>query len=172
MISHMTPFYYFVVLSSFLTSDVFSHQHNGSCCGQKVVQHASKDGIIKVEDSYYSYLKGNGSGAAYAVIHAQEEDELIRVDPITQGIGRVELHTHLYEDGVAKMRSVEKFSLSKNEAFVLKPGGFHIMLMDLDTKSFGALKTVELRLVFKSGRKIVVHFNKKDHAEGDQPCCH
>lgn len=43
---------------------------------------------------------------------------------------RVEIHTHLEEDGVMKMRRVEGIDLAKGQAVELKPGGFHLMMFD------------------------------------------
>jgi copper(I)-binding protein len=44
---------------------------------------------------------------------------------------RVELHTHISEDGKMRMREVENFTLPANETVVLKPHGDHIMLFGL-----------------------------------------
>ena len=44
--------------------------------------------------------------------------------------GRIELHTHLNDDGIMKMRRVDGIALPHDEAVELKPGGFHIMLFE------------------------------------------
>lgn len=45
---------------------------------------------------------------------------------------RVELHTHLMEGGVARMRPVEGgIEVPAGGSVVLKPGGYHVMLMGL-----------------------------------------
>lgn len=45
---------------------------------------------------------------------------------------RVEIHTHLMEDGVARMRQAEGgIELPAGGSVVLKPGGYHVMLMGL-----------------------------------------
>lgn len=43
---------------------------------------------------------------------------------------RVEIHTHLSEDGVMKMRRVDGIDLAAGEAVELKPGSFHLMMFD------------------------------------------
>ncbi len=43
----------------------------------------------------------------------------------------VELHTHREENGVMRMRQVEKIDLPSGETVMLKPGGLHVMLIDL-----------------------------------------
>ncbi len=44
---------------------------------------------------------------------------------------RVELHTHLMQDGVMRMRRVEAVPVPGNGSAELKPGGHHVMLLGL-----------------------------------------
>jgi copper(I)-binding protein len=45
--------------------------------------------------------------------------------------GVVELHTMSMEQGVMKMRAVQRIELPAGQAVRLAPGGYHVMLMDL-----------------------------------------
>jgi periplasmic copper chaperone A len=45
--------------------------------------------------------------------------------------GSMEVHSHSIENGVAKMRRVDSLPIKGGESVVLKPGGFHVMLLDL-----------------------------------------
>ena len=45
--------------------------------------------------------------------------------------GTAQLHGHLMEGGLMKMRRVDSLALKPGESVTLKPGGHHIMLMDL-----------------------------------------
>ncbi len=45
--------------------------------------------------------------------------------------GRVEMHVTLREGDVMKMRQVQAFEVPANGSFELKPGGAHLMLVDL-----------------------------------------
>ena len=45
--------------------------------------------------------------------------------------GRVEMHVTIREGDVMKMRQVESFSIPAGGTFELKPGGAHLMLMEL-----------------------------------------
>jgi len=62
----------------------------------------------------------NTSGIMIAVVNADS--------PVSKV---VELHTHTHENGMMKMRRVEKIDIPANGKTVLKPGGLHIMLIDL-----------------------------------------
>lgn len=43
----------------------------------------------------------------------------------------VELHTHTLEDGMMKMRRIERIDLPTGETVTLAPGGLHVMLIGL-----------------------------------------
>ncbi len=45
--------------------------------------------------------------------------------------GVVEIHTMKMEDGVIKMRAIQKLDLPAGKGVKLQPGGNHVMLMDL-----------------------------------------
>lgn len=45
--------------------------------------------------------------------------------------GLIEIHTHLHEDGVMKMRQLERLEIPAGESVVLQPGGLHLMLFKL-----------------------------------------
>jgi len=62
--------------------------------------------------------------------------------------GRVELHETRIEQGVARMRHVQTLAIPVE----LKPGGYHVMLMDLK-RQLKAGETVPLELVVEAGGK-------------------
>jgi len=71
------------------------------------------------------------TGAVYLRIenHGADGDKLVAAaTPIAD---RVMLHTHVVENGVAQMRPVDGIDVAAGATAELKPGGFHIMLMDL-----------------------------------------
>ncbi|MGJ3233089.1 MAG: copper chaperone PCu(A)C [Oceanicaulis sp.] len=73
-------------------------------------------------------------GAAYFVVHntGEEADRLVAVHPDPAFAGRAELHTHLFDDGVARMRRVDGgILIPAGETVALEPGGLHVMLYEL-----------------------------------------
>ena len=74
-------------------------------------------------------LPGQSTGVGFMRFENHgDDDRLLAVSsPIS---GRIELHTHLKEDGVMKMRRVEGIDLPHGETVDLKPGSFHIMLFE------------------------------------------
>ncbi len=75
---------------------------------------------------------GSTIGAAYVEISGLASaigDKLIGAS--SPMAGRVEVHTHLTEDGVMKMRKVESVAVLAGQTLKLAPGGEHLMLFDL-----------------------------------------
>jgi len=56
---------------------------------------------------------------------------------------RVELHVHVHEGGVMKMREVPAYDVPAKGSFELKPGGAHLMF-------------IEIKQPFKEGEKVPV----------------
>lgn len=74
---------------------------------------------------------GVTNGAAFLEIKtaAGVTDRLVSASsPVA---GRVELHTHIKDGEVMRMRRVENIALKPGTSIVLQPSGDHVMLMDL-----------------------------------------
>lgn len=103
-----------------------SHAHSHG-----VMQMAQADGI-SVEAPFARASAGPvKNGAAFLTVKngGGEADRLIAARaPVAD---RVELHTHLHENGVMKMRQVEAIEIPAGGTAMLKPGGDHVMLMGL-----------------------------------------
>jgi periplasmic copper chaperone A len=66
----------------------------------------------------------------------------------------VEIHEMTMEGGVMKMRAVDKLALPAGKPVGLKPGGYHVMLMDITGQlKDGAMVDVSLTFADKDGKK-------------------
>ncbi|MGE5545349.1 MAG: copper chaperone PCu(A)C [Solirubrobacterales bacterium] len=95
------------------------------------------------------------NGAAFMVLKTEgkEPDRLIRASsPVSN---TAELHTHLMEDGVAKMRPVAAMDVVPGTPTQLKPGSLHIMLMELKAPLKEGDK-VPLTLTFEKAGDVAV----------------
>jgi len=94
--------------------------------------HDYKLGDLKIEHPWARASIGVAkAGAAYLVVinAGKETDRLVAAaSPVAE---TVQIHTHLIEDGVAKMRRVMAVEVEPGEPAVLQPGGLHVMLMGL-----------------------------------------
>jgi len=101
---------YAVLLLSFLTTTVFAQ--------------------VRIEDSWArATAPGAKVGAGYMKITSGAADRLVGAS--TPAAQRVELHVTMKEGDVMRMREVKAYDIPAKGGFELKPGGAHLMLVDL-----------------------------------------
>ena len=77
-------------------------------------------------------------------------DHAIEIASLSSEIAAtVELHDHVMEDGKMRMRRVSPIVIAAQESIVMKPGGYHLMLIDL-------------KQPLKDGEKFTVQIGLKD----------
>ena len=95
------------------------------------------------------------SGAAFMTLrNATDADERL-VEARADVAERVELHTHVMEDGVARMRRIDGIDVPAGGEARLERRGLHVMFLGL-TRSFDQGDSFPLELVFESGRTLEV----------------
>jgi hypothetical protein len=72
--------------------------------------------------------------------------------------GRVELHVHVHEDGVMKMREVPGYDVPARGSFELKPGGAHLMFMEIK-RPFKEGERIPVRLRFEKAGEVSAEFH-------------
>ncbi len=90
------------------------------------------------------------ASGAFMTLTAARDARLVEVSSPVAGI--VEIHEMAMEQNVMRMRAVGGLDLPAGKAVELKPGGYHVMLMELK----GPLKagdTVPITLVFEGPDK-------------------
>lgn len=94
------------------------------------------------------------AGAAFMTIkNTGDADKLLSAKAdVSQA---VELHTHIHDNGVMKMRQVENIAINKGMT-MLQPGGDHVMFMSLNAP-FEEGKSFPLTLVFEKAGEITVN---------------
>lgn len=105
-------------------------------------------------------VPGQVNGAGYVEINnkAAQSDKLVSAS--TTGVNRVELHTIITENGVAKMREVPGIEVPASGTVKLAPGGYHIMFLGL-TDPFKAGATLPVTLKFEKAGEVKVNFEIK-----------
>ena len=87
---------------------------------------------VSVQDPYVRLAPPNAAatGAFMVIRNTGDKDvKLVKADnPVSKA---TELHTHLNEGGVMKMRPVPAIEIKAKGEAVLKPGGLHVMMIDL-----------------------------------------
>lgn len=70
------------------------------------------------------------NGAAFMTLKSHgEADRLVSASAPVSAV--VELHTHINDNGVMRMRQISGIDLPAGETVILKPGGLHVMLIGL-----------------------------------------
>lgn len=93
-------------------------------------------------------------GAAFMTIRSLgEADRLVAYT--TPVCNRPELHTHIENDGVMQMRQVEAIDVPAGGVVELKPGGFHLMMIDLNQQLVEG-ETVAITLVFERAGEVAI----------------
>lgn len=97
-------------------------------------------------------VQGQSATGAFMTITARENTRLVGVASPVAGVA--EVHEMKMDGGVMKMRAVEGgLDLPAGKAVELKPGGFHVMLMDLKT-ALPKDSTVPVTLLLKDGKGV------------------
>ena len=92
------------------------------------------DMAFKVTDSYARSASANAkTGAAFITLMNMSDADDRLIDAASPAAKRVELHTHLENDGIMKMIHVEEgFTVAAGEMIEMQRGGKHVMMMGLN----------------------------------------
>jgi copper(I)-binding protein len=102
---------------------------------------------VEVKDAWVrSTVPGQKGTGAFMKITAKDGAKLVGVSSPVAGVG--EVHEMKMEGDVMKMRALPSLDLPAGKAVELKPGGYHVMLMDLKQALVKDSK-VAMTLVFK-----------------------
>ena len=71
---------------------------------------------------------------------------------------KVELHVHINDNGVMKMREVPGYDVPANGTFELKPGGAHLMFMDI-RRPFKEGEKLPVKLKFEKAGEVSAEFH-------------
>lgn len=97
----------------------------------------------------------NGASAAYFTVETSGAADRL-VGAASPAARRVELHTHLLdEQGVARMRQVDAVPVAPDAPAVLAPGGYHVMLMGLESPLEPG-QSIELTLTFETAGQVTL----------------
>jgi copper(I)-binding protein len=95
-------------------------------------QHMHDAKGVKVSEPW-ARAAGKRAHAAVAYLTLENfgdaADKLVSAS--TPAAGRVELHTHIKDGDVMRMRPVQSIEVGPHAKVTLKPGGLHLMLLDL-----------------------------------------
>lgn len=87
---------------------------------------------VSVQNPYVRLAPPNAPATGAFMVIKNGGDKDVKVLKADNPVSRVtELHTHLNEGGVMKMRPVPAIEVKAKGEAVLQPGGLHVMMIDL-----------------------------------------
>lgn len=105
---------------------------------------------VQVEGAWArASVQGQKGTGAFMKITAREPLALVSASSPVAGV--TEVHEMKMEGDVMRMRAVPELALPAGQAVELKPGGFHVMLMDLKAPLMKDSR-VPLTLVFRDAK--------------------
>lgn len=96
---------------------------------------------------------GQPNSAVFMQLQNNDTQAHVLISASSDVATAVELHNHVNEDGVMKMRQVEKIDLPTGKIVALQPGGLHIMLIGLK-KPLKLGEVIELSLSFEDNSSL------------------
>lgn len=111
--------------------------------------------LAKVEavDGYVRLLPpGSPNTAAFMVLKNDGDKPVTLTAASSPDAGRAEMHTHLHENGVMKMRQVDGIEIPAKGEVALKPGSLHIMLFEV--RALSQATPFPLTLTLSDGQTI------------------
>lgn len=126
---------------------------------------------VQVSDAWArATMPGQKVSAAYMTIRSDADAKLVGVS--SAAVPRVELHEMKMDGEVMRMREVGTLALPAGKPVKLEPGGYHIMLMNLD-RAIAAGEAVPLTLTIESGgRQETVEVKAEARSPGGEPAQH
>lgn len=116
---------------------------------------AAAAGLMAMEPFAFETSASAKAGGAYISVmsHGDADRLLDATSPVAK---RVEIHTHIKDGDVMRMRKVDgPLSVTADEPIKMGPGGIHVMLMGLNNPlSAGA--TIPVTLVFEKAGEMTV----------------
>ncbi|KLT72548.1 hypothetical protein PL75_07525 [Neisseria arctica] len=120
---------------------------------------------IEIDDAWArTTVQGMSMGGVFMDIENDGKTDDVLTGGSTPVAEKVEIHTHVNDNGVMRMREVEGgLALPKGGEVKLKPGGYHVMLMGLKAPLQAGQK-FPLTLNFKNAKSQTVTVEVKNPA--------
>ena len=106
---------------------------------------------VTASDAYVRLLPPTQKNTgAFMILNNTGTTDISVINAQSEVAKKVELHTHIHDGDVMRMRQVEKIDIPAGDKIEFKPGGYHIMLLGLK-KPLVLGQLVNIKLQFNNG---------------------
>ena len=106
---------------------------------------------LEITDGYVRGMPpGQSTTAAFMELVNNGEQAVVIVGGSSPVANKVEIHEHRHEQGMMRMRKVERLALQPGQQIKLQPGAYHLMMFGLK-KNLAEGDMVELTLQMEAG---------------------
>lgn len=121
---------------------------------------------ITIENAYARAVPPMATNSgAFMRLHNQTNKDIALVEAVSSVSEITELHTHINDDGVMRMRKVDKIVVPANGSVALEPGSYHVMLIEL-TQPLNVDDEVVTTLKFDDGSEQTIGFKARKPQAG------
>lgn len=96
------------------------------CCMSFTSAHAQ----LEITDAWSPEAPPGRTMAGFMTLENTGDASVTLMDGQSPQFGRIEIHDMINDDGVMRMRRLDQLVIEANETVSLKPGSFHLMLME------------------------------------------
>ncbi|SLN30609.1 copper chaperone PCu(A)C [Oceanibacterium hippocampi] len=128
--------------------------------------HDYKLGDLMIEHPWgRAIIASRPAGAFLTIVNHGAADRLVGArSPAAE---KVEIHTHINDNGVMRMRRIEVVDIDMHQTVALQPGGLHLMLFGLKAlPADGEMLPVMLRFEKAGEVEVMVRFEKPTTTSG------
>ncbi|WP_415903940.1 copper chaperone PCu(A)C [Neptuniibacter sp. QD48_55] len=121
---------------------------------------------ITTNDAYVRAIPpGTKTTAAFVTITNNNSEDVDLKSASSNVADAVELHNHVMKDGTMMMRQVDNIKIAAQQSVSLKPGSYHIMLINL-RQDITVGENVEFELSFSDGTQLKIEAPVKKIMDG------
>ncbi len=107
---------------------------------------------VMIANSWVNVTLPSRPAAGYfSLVNNGDRDVLLAAE--STSFDKIEIHTHLIENNVMRMRKLNKLDIGADETVVFKPHGLHLMMFS-QQRTLNKGDMIELTLTFKNAGRV------------------
>ena len=119
-----------------------------------LVANAASAAEVKISNAWLKEsIPGTENGAGYLTLTNVGSNAVTLVGATTDAARATEVHQHIHQDGMMRMKRIPELIVEPNQTIVFQPGGYHLMLFGVKN-AFRVGESIEFVLLFSDGDRV------------------